>query len=31
MLLFTQSREIHTVKPTAGVPGPELRILQIVR
>ena len=31
MRLFTQSREIHTVKPTAGVPGPELRILQIVR
>jgi hypothetical protein len=31
MMLFTQSREIHTVKPTAGVPGPELRIFQIVR
>lgn len=30
MRLFTQSREIHTVKPTADVPGPELRIFQIV-
>lgn len=30
MKLFAQSREIHTVKPTADVPGPELRIFQIV-
>jgi 4-amino-4-deoxy-L-arabinose transferase-like glycosyltransferase len=30
MRLFTQSREIHTVRPTTAVPGPELRIFQIV-
>lgn len=30
MRLFTQSREIYSVKPTPNLPGPELRIFQIV-
>jgi len=30
MRLFTESREIHTIKPTGDTPGPELRIFKIV-
>ena len=30
MRLFTESREIHTIKPTSDTPGPEVRIFKIV-
>lgn len=30
MRLFTESREIHTIKPTGDTPGPEVRIFKIV-
>ncbi len=30
MRLFTQTREIHKITPTAAMPGPEMRILKVV-
>jgi hypothetical protein len=30
MRIFTQSRELQTIAPSSGVPGPELRIFKVV-
>jgi 4-amino-4-deoxy-L-arabinose transferase-like glycosyltransferase len=30
MRIFTQSRELHTIAPSADMPGPELRIFKVV-
>jgi hypothetical protein len=30
MRIFTQSRELQTIAPSPGMPGPELRIFKVV-